>query len=225
MRQVPLSASLLVFLEEIEYTEAALSAHDETKDLACLFQEEIERWDKVFKTHRETRRAIVRADARVSVCNQALDETTTRFGHAVLAEAGGDRKSTFFRRFFPIAPSELVRENLRRQCERTRDSILVEIDKLPESSPLKAFHSPLKERVGRALDALDSRAKVHAERASTSYDVEEWKDGINRLRLSTYAALLNIGVERGLGKGFADSFFRNPSAQAVEETLTAPDPK
>lgn len=213
MRRISQSASLLVYLEDIEFTEAALSAREETKELACPFREEIEGFEQVFKQYRESRRAIVRADARVSVANQSLDETTTRFGHAVLVEAGSDRKSTFFRRFFPIAPSELIRENLRKQCERTRDGILVEIDKLPATSALKAYFSPLKDGLTRALDALDSRARVHAERASTAYDIEEWKDGINRLRLSTYGALLSIGAERGLGKGFADSFFRNASAK------------
>lgn len=216
MRQIPLSSSLLVYLEEIEYTEAALSAHEDTKDLACPFREEIEGWEKVFKQFRDARRAIVRADAMVSVCNQALDETTTRFGHIALAEAAGDRKSTFFRRFFPIAPSELVRENLRRQCERTRDSILLELRKLPDDSPLRAFIAPLEGRLHRALDALDARGKVTAERASTVYDIEEWKEGINRLRLSTYGALLNLGAERGFGRGFAESFFRNPNARKDE---------
>lgn len=211
MRQIPLSSSLLVYLEEIEYTEAALSAHEDTKDLAGPFREEIECWEKTFKQFRETRRAIARADANVSVCNQALDETTTRFGHIALAEAGGDRKSTLFRRFFPIAPSEFIRENLRRQCERTRESILLEIRKMPDNSPLRAFATPLEERLNRALAALDARVTVTAERASAMYDVEEWKEGVNRLRLSTYGALLNMGAERGFGRGFAESFFRNPT--------------
>lgn len=218
MRQIPLSASLLVFLEDIEFTEAALSAHEETRDLARPFQEEIEGWERVFKSFREARRAIVRADAAVSVANQTLDETTTRFGHTVLAEAGGDRKSTLFRRFFPSPPSEFIRENLRRQCERTRDGIVVELGKLADTSPLKAFIAPLNSQLNCALDALDTRAKVHAERGSTAYDIEEWKEGINRLRLSTYGALLNIAGEKGLGKGFANSFFRNPSDRKEQAT-------
>lgn len=213
MRRLSQSASLLVYLEDIEYTEAALSAREETKELACPFREEIEGWDRLFRQYRDGRRAIVQADAVVSVSNQALDEATTRFGHSVLAEAGGDRKSTFFRRFFPVVPSEFIRENLRRQCERTRDGILVELEKLPETSALKAYMAPLRDGVVRALDALDARAKVHTERARVAYDVEEWKDGVNRLRLSTYGALLALGAERNLGKGFADSFFRNPSAK------------
>lgn len=224
MRQIPQTASLIFFLEEIEFTEAALSAREETKELACLFREEIDGWEKIFRQFREGRRAIVRADAVVSVCNQALDETTTRFGHVVLAEARGDRKSTAFRRFFPITPSELVRWNLRKQCEHTRDGILGELQTIADGSPLKAFMPLFKELVSRALGALDTRAKVGIERGRTAYDVEEWKDGINRLRLSTYAALLQIAVEKDLGKGFADSFFRVAREQVPEGVLPAASP-
>lgn len=219
MRQIPLSSSLLVYLEEMEFTEAALSAHEDTKDLASVYRDELESWEKAFKSYREARRAIVRADAMVSVCNQTLDELTTRFSHVVLVEVNGDRKSTLFRRFFPIAPSELVRQSLRKQCEHTRNVMVSELKSLPDQSPLKAFATQLDDRASRALDALDARAKVGAERATVAYDVEEWKEGVNRLRLSTYAALLQIAAERNLGKSFADSFFRAPRAQAPEGEL------
>lgn len=219
MRTIPPSSSLLVYLEEIEFTEAALVAHEDTKELASVFREELESWDKTFKSYREARRAIVRADAIVSVCNQSLDELTTRFSHVVLVEVNGDRKSTLFRRFFPIAPSELIRQSLRKQCEHTRNVMVSELSKLPSEHPLKAFAAPLEERAVRALDALDARAKVGAERVTVAYDIEEWKEGINRLRFSTFAALLQIAAERNLGKSFADSFFRAAGTQAPEGDL------
>lgn len=216
MRQIPLSSSLLVFVEDIEFTEAALSADEDTKHLACLFRDELETWEKVFKRYRDGRRAIVKADAKVSVCNQKLDDTTTRFGHVLLAEAGGDRKSTFYRRFFPMIPSEFIRQGLRKQCEYTRDTMIGELEKLPDESPLKAYLPVLEERVARTLDALDARGKVMGERASTAHDVEEWKEGVNRLRLSTYAALLQLATEKNLGKSFAESFFRSAKEQLPE---------
>lgn len=219
MRQIPLTSSLLVYLEEVEFSEGALSAHDHTKELAALFRDEILSWELMFKGYREARRAIVRADARVSVCNHDLDDATTRFSHVVLAEVAGDRKSTLFRRFFPKAPSELIRLPLRKQCEHTRDLMLKELAALPDTSRLKPFQAILAEKAKRALDALDDRAKVRAERASVAYDIEEWKDGINRLRLSTYAALLQIAAERNLGKSFAESFFRSPKAASTDIDL------
>lgn len=218
MRQIPLTASLLVFVEDLEFTEAALSADEETEYLARPFRDQLETWEKVVKRYREARRAIVRADAKVSVCNQKLDATTMRFGHALLAEAGGDRKSTLFRRFFSLMPSELIRQGLRKRCEYTRDTIVGELKRLPDGSPLLPYLALLDQKVARALDALDSRSQVQGERATTAYDVEDWKIGINRLRLATYAALLRIATEKNLGKSFAESFFR----VAKESSETAP---
>jgi len=208
MRRLSTTSSLLVYLEELEFTEATLSAREDTKELACPFRDEIETWERVLKNYREARRAIVRADALVSVRDQELDEVTAKFSRALLAESNGDRKSTLFRRFFPDTPSELIRKPLRKQCEHTLNRIVPELNELPERSPLKAFAKPLAEAAQRAVDALDARAKVGAERASVALDVEEWKDGVNRLRTSTYAALLQMGTEKGLGKAFARSFFR-----------------
>src|SRR5690349_18605995 len=106
MRKIQLSASLLTFLDELEFVEAALSADDETKDLAKPFHDELSDWDGVFKKERAGRRGVIRADAVVSVRNAQLDSTSLKFGANVLAEAGGDRKSPFFRRFFSVAPSQ-----------------------------------------------------------------------------------------------------------------------
>lgn len=208
MRRLSLSSSLLVFLEELEFTEVALSSRDETKELACAYRDELESWERLFKTYRGARHAIIHADAIVAVRDQELDEITTKFGRALLAEVNGDRKSPLFRRFFADAPSEFVRKPLRKQCEYTLTRIVPELNQLPDGSPLKAFAKPLAEAAQRAIDALDARAKVVAERASVSIDVEEWKEGVNRLRMSTYAALLQIGNEKGNAKAFAKSFFR-----------------
>lgn len=210
MRRLALSSSLLVFLEELEFTEVALSSREETKDLACAYRDELETWERIFKQYRQARHAIIHADAIVAVRDQELDEVTTKFGRALLAEVNGDRKSPLFRRFFADAPSEFVRRPLRKQCEYTLNRIVPELNQLPDESPLKAFAKPLAEAAQRGIDALDARAKVVAERASVSIDVEEWKEGVNRLRTSTYAALLQIGNEKGNPKTFAKSFFRAP---------------
>lgn len=222
MRRLSLTSSLLVYLEELEFTEATLSARDDTKELAGPFREEIETWERVLKTYRESRRAIVRADAVVAVRDQELDEITSNFSRSLLAEVNGDRKSALFRRFFPDTPSELIRKPLRKQCEHTLNRIVPELKQLPDGSPLKAFARPLAEAAQRALDALDARAKVGAERASVAIDVEEWKEGVNRLRTSTYAELLRMGAEKGLGKAFARSFFRAAKRATTKGTPETP---
>jgi hypothetical protein len=208
MRTIPKTFSMLTFLEELEYSEAALAAEPDTTDLAEPCREAIQAWNAIFNADRAARRQVVRAEAVVSVRNQQLDELTTRFGGVLMVEAGQDRKSTFFRRFFPVAPSQFIRQSLRKQCERTRDGILQELGKLENKSPLKTFEAPLRLAMTRALEALDARAGVKAARASVTHDLDEWKDSVNQLRLTTYAGLLKLAADKGHGRGWADTFFR-----------------
>lgn len=197
---------------------------EETAELATPFQEQIEEWDETFKKERTGRRAVARAEAVVAVANARLDQRTTRFGVNVLAETGGDRKSLFFRRFFSKAPSQLVRQALRKQCEHTLTVMAVELEKLDAQHALKAFQAPLVSLAKAALAALDARAKAKGQRAADSNDIDEWKEGCNTLRLSTYAELLKIAAEKGYSRAWADSFFpKETPGRSEGEELAAPD--
>lgn len=227
MRKIPLSASLLVFLEALDYVEAALSADEDTKELAKPIHDEIADWDAVFKKERSGRRNVVRAEAVVAVRNARFDAKTVSFGASVLAEAGGDRKSPFFRRFFSIAPSQFVRQPLRKQCDTTLHVIAVELEKLEKKHPLRAFLAPLSTLAKDALAGLDARNKAKGERTMTSNDVDEWKEGVNTLLLSTYAELLKVAAEMGYPRSWADSFFPSDSAASdagVEAPAAPPAP-
>lgn len=215
MRQIPLSHSLLTYLDDLEYTEAALLASDDTVDLAVHFTEEIEAWNGAFQKERKAKREVTRSEAVVSVKNVGLDGTTTRFGASVLAEAGGDRKSTTFRRYFSAVPSEFVRKPLRKQAEVTLGVIVAEIDKLAPNHALRAFLAPLKTGAQAALDALDARAKAKGARSVSAHEIEEWKEGVNTLRLTTYAELLKRAADGGKGRAWADAFFRSDTAVAT----------
>lgn len=223
MRKIPLGAALLVFLEDLEYSEAALGADDETKDLAKPIHDELVGWEDVFKKERASRRNVIRAEAVVAVRNAQLDGKTQQFGASVLGEAGGDRKSPFFRRFFSIAPSSFVRQPLRKQCETTLNVVVVELDKLDKKHALRNFLSPLASLAKGALAALDARNKAKGERTMSSNDVDEWKEGVNALRLTTYAELLKLAAEKGYPRAWADSFFWSEGAgYAAAEDAGAP---
>lgn len=223
MRKTALSASLLTFLEQLEYTEAALSADEETVDLAAPFADQIGEWADVFKKERAGRRAVVRAEAVVSVRNARLDQKTVKFGANVLAETGGDRKTGFFRRFFAKAPSAFVRLPLRKQCEQTLAVVVVELAKLEPTHVLKPYQEPLTSLAKAALEALDARTKAKGERTIGASDIDEWKEGCNTLSLSTYAELLKLAAEKGYARSWADSFFPS-EATAAAETEEAPAP-
>lgn len=62
----------------------------------------------------------------------------------------------------------------------------------------------------RGPDDEGTRGLVRAE-------VDEWKEGVNRLRLGTYAELLKVAAEKGYGRAWADTFFRKEQRGGAEE--------
>ena len=116
-----------------------------------------------------------------------------------------------------------MRQPLRKQCETTLNVVIAELDKLDPKHALRAFTSPLSTLAKAALKALDVRNKAKAERTMSSNDVDEWKEGVNALRLTTYAELLKIAAEKGYGRAWADSFFP-VDASAPEEPAAAEAP-
>ncbi len=226
MRKLALAASLLTFLDELEYSEAGLAADADASELAAAFNEEIAAWSEHFAAERASRRAVTRAEAVVAVRDGQIDRLTLRFAGQALVEANGDRKAAAFKRFFPVPASESIRIALRKQCERTRDVVMAELGKVDKKSLLRPYLAQFEAAVNATFEALDLRAGARGARGSTSHDMDEWKEGINRLRLSTYAELLKIAAEKGYPRSWAETFFRVESAVGVpggagEET----DPK
>ncbi len=216
MRQIPIGNSLLTFLDELEFTEAALRAEPLAAEFAAVFEEEIGGWSDVFQRERTARREITRADALVAIRNGQIDATTLRFGDHCFLESGRDRKSAAFRKFFPTSPSEFVRGSLRKQAERTRDVIVPEIEKLPEGSPLRAYAAPLSEGARLALAALTARVKAEGQAATVASDVREWKEGVNRLRTTTHAELVKLAVQNRQPKSWVELFFRSAAVATAE---------
>ncbi len=225
MHTIPTNRSLLHFLDQLEYTEAALSAHPDTIDLAPPYREAIDDWKRVFDTQRSTRRELVRANALVSVRDDQLDTITTEFGVNLLADVRGDRKSSEFRIHFASAPSELIRMPLRKQCEHTINVMVPELRKRPAKHPLRPFANRLETAAKSATESLDARATARANASRAAVEVDEWKEGVNTLRLGTYATLLRIAADKKYPRSWADTFFaRLPSGAADQDDEEPAEP-
>jgi len=212
MRQLSLSRSLLFFLEELEYSEAALSADPDAASLAVPFRDALEEWNALFNKERLGRRGVIRAEAVVNVRNERIDATTIRFGALARVTA-----PDVLNRCFNLAPGKFVRRNLRQQCEATKNTIVPEIAKLNADNALKPFAPQLDSLAQDALTALDDRARAMANRQSSANDVLEFKEGVNALRTTTYAELLKIAVDHHLPKSWTESFFRKADADDAPE--------
>ncbi len=218
MRQIPTSFGLLYYLDDLEHTEAALLADDDAKILAPAFTHAIADWDGVFKKERAARRAVTRAEAVVAVRNEQLDAATMTF-----AKVARGLAPALLDKVFTIAPGRFIRTNLRKQSEWTRDVIAVEIEKLDPLSPVFSFGQSLLALAKGALGALDNRAGVKGESAASGNDVDEWKEGINSLRLTTWTELLKIADAKGYPRSWVEAFFRR-AAQEEDKEPVAPPP-
>jgi hypothetical protein len=219
MRKIPLSFGLLYFLDELEASEAALSADPDAQALAAPFREALEEWDGMFKRERAARREVIRAEAVVGVRNEQLDALTTRFAAMVRAVAPG-----LLQKLFTVAPGRFIRRGLRSQSEKTRDVIVPELAKLEGAHPLQPFAPELQGGAEGALAALNARSAAKGARQTTANDVDEWKEGVNALRTTTYAELLKIATEKGYPKSWVESFFRSASSGSDAEGEEAAEP-
>lgn len=220
MRKIPLSFGLVYYLEELDATEAALSADadPDANALAAPFLEAITEWDDIFKKQRLARRAVIRAEAVVAVKNVRLDMTTLRFSKLVAAVA-----AALLPKVFKTTPGRFVRWNLRKQSEDTQNVIVPEIQKLDPKHTLKPFEGELKTGADEALAALDARSQAKGARQTAMNDVDEYKEGVNALRTTTFAELLKIATEKGYPRTWVESFFRSDSSSTEEETTETPE--
>lgn len=207
MRKIPLSRSLLHFLDQTESIEAALSAHPDTQTLAPPFQQLILDWDTHFKNERQSRRSVIRSNAVVAVRNQQLDIPTTKLGHLLRALL-----PALFNKIFDLAPGRFIRRGLRIQAERTLTVIVPELSKLPADHAASPMAAELKGYAQNAITALDARVQAKGDRTVTRNSIDEYKEDVNALILSTYGELLVTAAEKGYPKSWADAFF--PSSES-----------
>ncbi len=163
MRKLPIHRRSLFFLEELEFSEAGLSADSDAAPLSSAFRDALDEWEPLFKKERLARRSEVRAQAVVVVRNQSLDTSTVRFGALARATAPG-----ILERCFKVAPGKFVRGNLRKQCETTQSVIVPEIAKLSADHALKPLGAQLDALAASAVTALDHRATEAGKRQSVS---------------------------------------------------------
>jgi hypothetical protein len=157
------------------------------------------------------------AEAVVAVRNERLDGLTTRFASATRAFAA----PLLGKLFGDQTPGQFVRKGLRVQCEKTRDVILPELGKLEPGHALKSFAPQLDASINGALGALDARAKAKGNRQVVANETEEWKEGVNALRTTTYAELLKVAVTNKYPKSWVESFFRAGAAADVDADAPA----
>ena len=87
---------------------------------------------------------------------------------------------------------------------------------MTEGHELTGHLAPFRSASQQAQDALDARVKARGERSMQFHEVQDWREGVNLLRLTCYAELLKRCAEQARHRAWADSFFRRDSGRAPE---------
>ncbi len=211
LRQIPTTYGTLHFIDELIFTEAALLADPDAQHLAPAITNAISQGELMFSKERGARRQVTCKEAEVSIHNKNLDVNTTRF--SALANA---HDPELLEKLLHTPPGEFVRQPLRNQCEKTRDSVVPSLAKLPAEHPCSAYGPILSAGASKALEALDQRGQAKGARGMVGNESVEWKESANSLRTITFADLLKIEIEKKKGKGWARAFFRLVSSRPAK---------
>ena len=224
---IPIRYSMKQFEGHLVYTLTTTGVDPLTRDLAPLYEAELARWEILQKKERESTRALIKAEAEVGLRDVLLDGVTMPFGGQLFVMANRDTESVFFKTFLPTAAYRFVRRDLRTQSEHTRDVIVPGLAKLDAQHPLRTqYEVALAEAAQAALVSLDQRAKMRAARTLVKIEVDEWKEGVNRLRTTTYAELLRRSAEHNRTRSWARSFFpaAHHASSPEEQETESPAP-
>jgi hypothetical protein len=194
---------------QLVYTRARVKHDPNARDLLPQIEALIERCKQLRTEQLGAWEGEIDAQAGVDAANDALDATTVDFGRALDNEIR-DRRSPAYKRYFAVAPSDIVVLGLESELERVRswpDYLAGE-----ESATLEAFGDRFREHIAAGDDAVEARRMAAAARANhRATAINRFFDDVNGARQSLHALLTQRAVERRLGRHWADRFFRHGS--------------
>ena len=114
--------------DDTVYTVEALAADDDVAKLSAPLEKQLTGWDAIEKRRRTTRRARLKANARVRVMNIKLDRAIANFANDVLYVVKRDVKAPLYRRIFPDSPTGIIKMALEREIPATEEMLAVIAD-------------------------------------------------------------------------------------------------
>lgn len=200
---------------DVAYTLSVLGAAGRHERLAKSVGQLFARWATVETARRSAEDGVAAAHARVAWCDFALDDAVRGFANELLRDAGGKTDAPLFRRYFPEAPSEVVKMGLEQEITRCEAFAVVAAKvKLSKTAAqrLDAVKSAMKD--GGA--ALTARRAAFATQSQAWLDVATWKEDANAVRRSVRNQLEAWALAEGGPGDYAERFF--PAAPAATKT-------
>jgi len=188
--------------DEIVFTRGALKAHP----IARVLLPETEGWlapITALRDQMETNEVErIELDAEYKILNAAFDADCIEFSPVALKAAGGDREDTRYTRYFAVAPSVFVKQDIDEQVKAVEGWLTVQDPTL----------DPWRERFAAHLAALkDHRARRRASQQKTrSFEIarEAAATTLTDQRDALHRRLGEQGQQSSQPRGYADLFFR-----------------
>lgn len=199
--------------DEILFTQAALAADPDAKDLVPLTESWLALIDQAQKTELELRREVAHTDAARMVANARLDQACMAFGDELWMAADKDRSSPRFKQFFQEAPGRFIRTALPRQIAQVRAWLL-------SSDEVFLKHKPELETWVQAADtALIATRALALKRGQTAVARDELAADLTRERDGLAENLAARARERKLDRAWPKAFFRTGPTRGAKEEI------
>ena len=195
---------------EVMFTVSMLRADPNTSDLTSLTTTWQSQVDTARAGEQQFRQLEADTDAARIVANQYLDSTCTRFGDELLLACGKNRLSARWTKFFTIPVSEFNKQALSRQVSIVQ-SWLTSTDEV-----LEKYRKDLDHWSQQCDTALVNTDAVTVKRRDSWSAREQLALELTRLRDALHRNLSERADERGLGRTWADLFFRVESRKSSD---------
>lgn len=221
MRKLDPARAILVFWADLTFHEAALLADEDAKHLAAPVSKALEDFNTIFKLDLDSRRSVLKANAKASVADVQLDERIRKLHSAALHLVNQVRKRPEFNSLFSETIDKVVRFALKRQVDVA--------EKLVETLGLKIYADDFRSTHVSALQSLVTAGRAvlgevrtaEIARTEARIDIRAWKEDVNALRLANYGELTAIAAKSGRPRAWADAFFlaaKNATDESDDDT-------
>lgn len=205
---------------DVRYVAAGLTAADEHIALAKPLRTLLAQWKTIESDREDADDAMVDANAVVRRLDITLDRLVNDLAGQLLAECGRDTSAPGFRRFFPEAPSAVIRLGLESEIERTKKFATV-AEEIGASKETKAILKRFDGIHTKGTAALKARERLAETQGRVSLRISTWKDDSNHARRSVESALEKYATDHRLPRTYADEFFP-PGRSTKKDVETAP---
>jgi hypothetical protein len=208
------------------FTVEALEADDDphVRALSQSVSTLLEKGDTLGAQRRKSRRAMIRANARVRTADGSADDALREFDKDLLAEVRQNRNDPFYQAVYAgETMSAMIDLTLAPEVEDLERVVAVLKGKDAPVDLRKTWVPRFEKVIEKGRSALDERKKATQLAAETAANIQRWIERLDRTRRALDGALTTYAAKQGKPRDFNGRFF--PAASSTgRKTKAAPAP-